>query len=123
MSLFQRGDFVAASGATLPWKVECDALTPEDWRTLAGAVAGAVRFGTVEGVPRGGLAFAEALAPYASTGPLLIVDDVLTTGGSMERHRAGRDAIGVVAFARVGELPPWITAVWRWGLPPTKERS
>lgn len=117
LSLFREGDFVAASGNVLPWKVECDVLTADDWRVLAKTVADVIQFGAIEGVPRGGLSFAQALEPYmADEGPLLIVDDVLTTGASMERHRRGRDAIGIVAFARVKDLPPWISAVWRWGL-------
>lgn len=29
----------------------------------------------------------------------------------MERHRAGRDAVGYVLFARFAP-PPWVRAVW-----------
>jgi len=70
-------------------------------------VADKLKFGAVEGVPSGGLRFAEALRQYQSAGPLLIADDVLTTGASMELHRAGRDALGVVIFAR-GPCPAWV---------------
>ncbi|KKL20362.1 hypothetical protein LCGC14_2456230, partial [marine sediment metagenome] len=39
---------------------------------------------------------------------LLIVDDVLTTGASMEKQRAGRtNTIGAVIFAR-GDCPAWV---------------
>ena len=47
-------------------------------------------------------------------GDMLIVDDVLTTGASMEHERArcsGR-TIGVVLFAR-GPCPEWIHPVFR----------
>lgn len=115
--LFQRGDFTLASGQRSAWKIECDALTPEDWEGLAAmAVENLPAFGSVEGVPRGGLPFADALRAYATEGPLLIADDVFTTGGSIEKHRAGRDAIGIVAFAR-NPIPAgsWITALLTMG--------
>ncbi len=55
-------------------------------------------------MPIGGLRLAQAMQPYvSSSGPLLIVDDVLTTGQSMEKHRAGREAIGAVIFMRSWE--------------------
>lgn len=119
MSLFQVGDFQGHSGRRLTWKVECDALTVVDWQDLASIAfhEGLVRpFGVVEGVPSGGLILAKALVQYKTRGHpgLLIVDDVLTTGGSMEVHRAGREAQGLVIFAR-GPCPSWITALWQWG--------
>jgi hypothetical protein len=109
-ALFVPGEFVAHSGDTLRWKIECDALTGRDWEALAlAAVEVLPPFGGVEGVPRGGLAFARALAEHSTPGgPLLIADDVCTTGASLDEHRAGRDAIGVVAFAR-GPVPDWVT--------------
>lgn len=112
MSLFQTVDVVLHSGEESDWKIECDTLTDEDMRTLAKRIAELVHpFGEVEGVPRGGLRLASALKPYRSAGGLLIVDDVLTTGGSMEAHRAGRDAKGAVIFAR-GESPAWVTPLF-----------
>lgn len=111
-ALFQRGDFILASGAKSTWKIECDALTAEDWAGLAAqAVERLPAFGAVEGVPRGGLPFANALRPYVTTGPLLIAEDVVTTGGSMERFRDGREAIGVAAFCR-GSCPTWVTPLY-----------
>jgi orotate phosphoribosyltransferase len=112
MNLFRSGEFTLASGAKSGRKIDCDALTDADWETLAAWAAEVLPpFGVVEGVPTGGLKFASALADHATldaaTGPLLIADDVLTTGGSMERQRAGRLAIGVVLFAR-GRLPDWV---------------
>lgn len=117
MTLFKIGQFTAASGKQLDWKVECDALTDMDWAWAADQIyRRAAPYSHCEGVPTGGLRLAEILNTYAhgdGTGPVLIVDDVLTTGGSMERQRAGRDAIGFVIFAR-GPLPSWVRALWTW---------
>lgn len=101
-ALFQLGNFTLNSGEQSNFKIECDAFVDEDWTTLAWLLAERLPpFGKVEGVPRGGVRLAKALEEYARhSDTLLIVDDVWTTGGSMERHRAGRDAIGAVVFAR-----------------------
>jgi orotate phosphoribosyltransferase len=110
--LFQSGLFTLASGATSRWKIECDAISPLEWKTLALMASEILPpFGAVEGVPRGGIPFAEALAAYVTEGPLLIAEDVVTTGGSMERYRNGRDAIGVSVFSR-GQHPGWVTPLF-----------
>ena len=114
MNLFQLGDFSLHSGAKSNWKIDCDALTDADWATLAWIIQTRVKFGAVEGVPRGGLKLAAALLNYQTSGPLLIVDDVLTTGGSMEKQRAGREAIGYVVFAR-GHCASWIRHIFDVG--------
>lgn len=134
MSLIQLGDFTLHSGAKSRFKLECDALTDDDWQALAYLVWQMVgRFGSVEGVPRGGLKLAAALEQYrcrdldgsivvaaAIPLPLLLVDDVLTTGRSMQRiydsfdwpnAPEGLTAIGAVVFAR-GPCPPWVRAVF-----------
>lgn len=106
--LFMDGEFVAHSGTTLPYKIDCDALSDADLATLATEIARRFKFSAVEGVPRGGLRLAKALEPYATVeGGLLVIDDVLTTGASMEKQRAGRDAKGVVIFAR-GPWASWV---------------
>ena len=112
--LFVPGIFTSAAGLRLAWKIECESLTNEDWETVASMVGSYLSFGVVEGVPRGGLLFAEALGQYAWGQGLLIVDDVLTTGLSMENHRKGRPANGLVLFARGPHLP-WVSAVWTLG--------
>lgn len=115
MNLFQLGNFTLASGVASPWKIDCDALTDEDIRTLAEMIRQMVGlFSSVEGVPRGGLRLAEALNPFCDIGygsRHLIVDDVLTSGGSMERALqdclSHAPKVGAVIFAR-GECPSWI---------------
>lgn len=111
MSLFRNEPFVSAGGIPLLWKTECDVLTDDDWECIASIVGPMLTFARVEGVPTGGRSFAQALEPYAHGQGLLIVDDVFTTGGSMERHRDGRFAEGVVLFAR-NPTPEWIRPVW-----------
>lgn len=118
MDLFQSGNFTLASGAKSEWKIECDAISDNEWNTLAKmAVEILPPFGSVEGVPTGAVKFADALRIYATQGPLLIAEDVVTTGGSMERFRNGRDAIGVAVFSR-GAHPDWVKPLFimnqRW---------
>lgn len=118
MTLFEYGEFMSAAGLCLPWKINCDALTNEDWQCIASMIGNTRKFGCVEGVPTGGLQLAKALERYITVGnELLIVDDVLTTGSSMERHRAGREAFGVVLFAR-NLCPNWISSIWNLGSVP-----
>lgn len=113
MNLFQLGDFTLHSGERSRLKIECDALTHEDIQALAWIIKEqAGNFGEVEGVPRGGLPLAAELKQYITKGKLLIVDDVMTSGESMEEFRAGRDAIGAVVFAR-RETPDWVRPIFR----------
>lgn len=113
MNLFELGPFTLPDERVTHFKIECDVLTAEDYASLARlAVEILPPFGAVEGVPRGGVPFAEALEPYVTQGPLLIADDVWVSGTSMERHRAERAAIGIVAFAR-GPLLPWVTPLFQ----------
>lgn len=117
MNLFRQGDFVLSSGGQSKWKIDCDALTAEDWNTLAAmAVEILPPFKDVIGVPRGGVPFAAALYPYCkSEGGILIADDVLTTGASMQRMKdMYKNPIGIVVFARYSPLP-WIHHLFRYG--------
>lgn len=112
MNLFQLGSYKLASGIVSGFKIDCDALTDSDWDCLAYLGSCIISpFGSVAGVPRGGLRFARALSKYSTTGPRLIVDDVFTTGRSIRKFMDPSDYRALVAFARV--TPPyWIQSVF-----------
>lgn len=115
LTLFKTEEFISHAGLRLDWKIECDALTDEDLATLAKVGAKMVgEFGSVYGIPSGGLKFAKALHQYITPGgPRLIVDDVLTTGKSMkEVHREYNDK-GLVIFAR-SKPDYWIDAIFQF---------
>jgi len=119
--LFQIGRFTLHSGRDSNFKIECDGLSELDWGTLGYLVSTKFIFSNVIGIPQGGLNFAEALKPYSTNNPdhpWLIVDDVLNTGGSMEKGRAnlqelGKTAIGIIVFAR-GVCPDWIHPIFQF---------
>jgi orotate phosphoribosyltransferase len=127
-SLFVRQDFILHSGQNSDFKIECDALTDNDWECLAYLISKQVSFDSVRGVPNGGNKLAKALQKYSTntwTQSILIVDDVLTTGRSMEEMKSNLIANnpkhyeevwfkGFVVFAR-GECPKWVKAVFKIG--------
>lgn len=120
--LFQYGSFTGHSGISLPWKLDCDALTDGDLEALAEIVRQKFIFSDVHGVPRGGIRFAEALRPHCKPGyPTLIVDDVMTTGKSMiEMRHTLRSCgltdpvIGVVMVSRCGGHNSYHSACPSW---------
>lgn len=125
MNLFQHGEFTGNSGVSLPFKIDCDALSDGDIDCLARIIGGWYKgwaLGEVVGVPRGGLRLAEAVKRYVKADghngwrPNLIVDDVLTTGESMKRLWSERypnrysSVYGAVIFAR-GPCPEWVRPI------------
>jgi hypoxanthine phosphoribosyltransferase len=117
MNLFQKKEITLHSGDVSYFKIECDALTDGDIETLAYIISRKYTFYDVVGIPRGGIRIANALQKYASNSPLkilLIVDDVLTTGKSMEKAREMFGNVlsqGVVLFAR-GKCPKWVEPIF-----------
>jgi len=124
VNLFRTGNFRLHGGGTTNFKIDCDALTDDDLASLAMIGASILPpFGTVVGVPTGGTRLAEAMTGWvdADSKTVLLVDDVLTTGGSMEdalaywlrRQTAGEsfEVEGFVIFAR-GPIAPWITPLF-----------
>jgi len=111
MDLFLNESFVSHAGINLDFKIDCDALSDGDLETIAKRISRHFIFGKIYGVPRGGLRLAAALEQFRSPNceTTLIVDDVFTTGTSMEDARltVGMDSVGVVIWAR-GNCPSWI---------------
>jgi hypothetical protein len=125
VSLFQPGEFWSHSGVKLPFKIECDQLTEQDLDLFATLIATRLHrgfsFRQVVGVPRaqpGGRDNGGVLAQYvkrhlrlvdSSAAPTLVVDDVLTTGTSMEAERTFQrmPCLGAVIWAR-GPCPEWV---------------
>ena len=119
MTLFKLGTFTLHSGDRSNWKIDCDALVDNDYRALAFMIKERFQFGAVFGIPENGTILAHHLARYVTEGPTLIVDDVLTTGTSMEHMKKnihimqGEDVIGVVIFSR-GKCPDWVVPLFQY---------
>lgn len=109
--MFRASEFISHSGKPLQFKIECDDLTNEDYDVLAQIINRHFVFGSVFGIPNGGVKLQQALLPYCTKGPRLVVDDVLTTGNSMKQHRLSHTDIGVVIFAR-GPCPLWVHPIF-----------
>ena len=92
IDLFQRIDFVSHAGKHLHWKIECDAISEKEWECLAYMIKEieGQPWRKAVGIPRGGVPLGNALDKY-STGnidhPLLIADDVYTTGTSFKEFK------------------------------------
>ena len=117
MSLFQKQNIVLHSGKQSDFKIECDDLTFADVETLCYLISKRFKFSSVFGVPNGGLKFAQELRQYRNgiSNPTLVVDDVLTTGNSMNEFveiNNIKNPIGVVIFAR-GKCPDWVIPIFQ----------
>lgn len=119
-NLFQIGDFTLHSGKESNKKIDCDALTTDDWNSLAcWVVDTGYQFGCVVGVPDGGMKLTYALHEYIIPGypVLLVIDDVWTTGNSIlevmtdRMINTGWLVRGLVVFAR-GKLPADVDAIF-----------
>ncbi len=106
-NIFQLFDFTLPNGDSTIYKIECDHLTNEDIECFAKMV-GHVSFKSVEGIPRGGVAFAKALEKYIDPDSEvhLVVDDVLASGKSITdamqaAFDRGEEVVrGIVIFSR-----------------------
>lgn len=114
--LFTLGNHTLSSGKKSRVIIDCNNLYKGDLEALAFMASTMVpAFRTVVGVPRGGLRFAQELLQYAQpeiTGaPVLVAEDVVTSGASILRVMAEHPgSIGIAIFAR-GPLPDRVTAV------------
>ncbi len=130
-TLFRQIDFISHSGYNLKWKIECDSLSDEDLETLATVIETKIEneyprylIKDIIGIPSGGLRIAKYLKKKIKISKfgtlIIIVDDVLTTGKSMEEYKKlyGKydHCLGFVLFAR-GTPNEWIKPVFQlWGL-------
>jgi orotate phosphoribosyltransferase len=108
--MIEFGEFRSSSGLLLPYKINCDDFTDKDWYGCAQMILRNIAFSCVIGVPTGGKKLQDALIPFIGpSGPVLIVDDVFTTGRSMEEYRLKypEPVIGAVVFAH-NSCPYWI---------------
>ena len=132
MNIFQQVDFKSHAGLDLSWKIECDGVSKKEWKCLAEMIMDYEKrpFQSAIGIPRGGVMLGSYLNEYSTQNPddpYLIVDDVLTTGGSMEDFRTSyfrnRDtktgSFGWVVFAR-GFPPQWCRALFQMPFNPTE---
>jgi len=122
--LFRSIDFKSHAGLDLSWKIEMDALSENEWFTIARMILEiSPPFHSAIGIPRGGVLLGELLNKYGTGNeedPFCIVDDVLTTGKSMIDYREEMNierwqkscALGWVVFARV-KPPKWIKALFQ----------
>jgi len=135
MNLFQLGAFTLHSGKKSNFKIDCDALSDQELYTLAHQLLPLLPYFThVFGIPRGGTRLAKLLNPYCTATynecthtevppHLLIVDDVYTTGTSMEEaaRKFSVACWGAVLFARQ-EPPAWVTPLFTMTSTTHKER-
>ena len=121
--LFQSIDFKSHSGLDLSWKIEMDALSDPEWFTIKKMIMELTPpFKEAVGIPQGGIKLGDLLNEHGTgkeEDPICIVDDVLTTGESMEyfltqyqRNRRPFTVIGWVVFAR-GQCPGWVTSLFQ----------
>ena len=122
IDLFQKIDFTSHSGLDLSWKIEMDALSRDEWECIAHMISEqSVPFREAIGIPRGGTILGTLMNQHGTgkrEDPICIVDDVLTTGGSMNEFKRKRqwrnptNYIGWVVFARA-KCPDWVTALFQ----------
>ena len=121
--LFKSIDFKSHSGLDLSWKIEMDVLSDSEWVTIKKMIIELTPpFKEAVGIPTGGSKLGDLLNEHGTgkeDDPICIVDDVLTTGESMEyfltqyqRNRRPFTAIGWVVFAR-GQCPGWVTSLFQ----------
>jgi len=109
MALFVDEKFISHAGLKLAWKIEMDALYVSDWRCLTKIILEYETrpFCKAVGIPRGGARLGNMLNESATgnpNDPVLIVDDVYTTGTSFKNFIAenypDEDVICWAIFAR-----------------------
>tara|TARA_B110000495_G_scaffold203689_1_gene228812 strand:- start:1691 stop:2101 length:411 start_codon:yes stop_codon:yes gene_type:complete len=106
MDLFQRYDYKSHANLDLTWKLECDAISDGEWSVLARIISELESrpFSDVVGIPRGGVKLENEMLNYVSgnkNDPVLIVDDVWTTGTSF------KEFVGIHVIEKMTEHVGW----------------
>jgi len=124
--LFREGKFKSHSGLELDYKIECDGLSEFDLSTLASIISDNLTYGKIIGIPTGGERLANILRkfnhPMLEENPntILLVDDVMTTGASMEEYKdifsSSYEVKGVVIFDRSEDGLDWVTPIFKVNL-------
>jgi|TARA_Y100001951_G_scaffold27881_1_gene21697 hypothetical protein len=126
IDLFQKIDFTSHAGLDLTWKIEMDALSQKEWECISTMILElSPPFREAIGIPTGGVKLQNLLNQYGTgerTDPICIVDDVLTTGNSMNEFLQicgcfgslpnPNTYIGWVVFAR-NKPPHWCKALFQ----------
>jgi orotate phosphoribosyltransferase len=123
--LLIKGKFVLHSGQPSFWKIEGDNISNSMWDIIAELsreVLPLTNYGELVPIPKGGLPFAAAIlrmkpaiVGYNKSIPL-IVDDVWTTGKSMEEYLLNhKGAQGLTAFSRGNTYKSSVRSVIRVG--------
>ena len=85
--LFQKTNFISHSGIPMTWKIECDSISLMEWECIAHMINETEQqpWRKAIGIPRGGVPLGLCLDKFSTgveTDPILIADDVYTTGKS-----------------------------------------
>lgn len=119
--MIELGHVQLNSGLCSDYKLVADDFIKDNLDGLAHLIRKlAGPYSNVYGIPRGGSLLEEALLPHVARSlstTVLVVDDVLTTGGSFKRAReklAGtyQHIIGITVFAR-GPCPYWVRSIFQ----------
>lgn len=141
MSLLQWGNFTLHAGGRSWWRIDCDSLTDSEINLIAKLIherIGILRFTVCPDshpgscVPKLVDVMNRLYAGGSAEAPILIVDDVLTTGSSMIARRSQIEEsmspsyyreggiVGAVIFAR-GPCPDWIMPLFQFTDMPVRE--
>lgn len=127
ITLFRTGNFILHSGERSNFKIDCDALTQDDYKSLAVLIASKFIFHFAYAVAGGTNPSAKLVDELnrqclsSETNMMLLVDDVLTTGRSMEEAKDNlmydlelteSQIQGIVIFSRMKIPPTWIFPVF-----------
>lgn len=108
-------------GRAINWQINCDAFDSDDWDCIADLILQRnPAFSHVEAVSKKAIPLSDRLSKHVTTGPVLLVDDVLNVQQMLDTRLWFRtrkrfhclEVCGYVVFARV-PCPQWVRALWQ----------